>query len=207
MRAADIVLGTEYCVTGPLAYGTEPSVTSPDRVRFLDTTPGWGWVETRILEDTKWGRRLVTHKGTTIPANPNKTEFRHVAAYPDRRNLRLDLQSKPVGHIVRTFTPEKGFYLAERWDGTRQQWDQTLAQPAAIHRTWAEYEARIAAQFKRTIQSKVDGAPVRFETEMRSALREAAYAGHDLAFIDAWIRQQYPDVQTVVALNREKAGV
>jgi hypothetical protein len=203
MKATDILLGTEYCETGPLAYGVEPHVASPRRVKFVDLTPGWGWVKKYLVKDTDYGPRPVVD-GPAHIANPRKTEFRHVASYTDRIP---PLANKPVGFEAYTFTPSKGFYLADIWNDTQQEWYRGLAQPAGIHRTWAEFADKEAEKAKARVTGKVATAPRDFEKAMREALLAAAYAGHDDAFIYAWVHANYPKAQATVIHHRERVGL
>ncbi len=189
MKASDVVLGVEYCETGPLAYGNEPSI-NPWKVRFTELPrPGWGWLYTMAAGETKTQRR---RKGDELQTrwqqirreivNINDSSIARNQAVASTYGLPKIAEAGTVGYV---WEPAKGHYPAERWMHDRDAWVPGLVQTASIHRTWAEWEEQLRARQEIRRQQELGRAPHAYQSALRELVKYAAMIGKTPAEVQA----------------------
>ena len=218
MRADDIELGVEYCVTGPLAYGVEPHTPRPDRVKFTQRPrSGWGRLTRFVSEENpsynpdrkgsfagvakpfRWKRTANDEGEVTWVVNVNDN---YVARHEARGTSPMNLPTPTkAGEVAFTFETLKGHYPCLRWNREQEKWDEGIAQPAAIHRTWAEYLQQNEAAKERKRQQDITRAPSSFHAASRDLAKWAVLAGYSL---DDVIEQVQHDFEGRYAKEQER---
>lgn len=203
MRADNVQLGVEYCLTGPLAYGVEPSVARPDKVKFtVRPRPGWGtlirFVSVDRGEKPEHASRFWRRFGWERANNEDGESFWHVNVndnYTARTARATNAMNLPkpekAGEVAFAFEPLKGFYPCLRWNRETGQWDESICQPAAIHRTWDEHEANVSAAQRRREEDKRARAPREFDNAITNLIGWARYIGATPEQVMERINQQW----------------
>lgn len=178
MRREDIDLDTEYCETGPLAYGSEPRVPAY-RVKFLAKTPGWRIVHTYRLNRegdkvgwAKWER--ISHE--VLPKE-------QAIAFEDdvHRNRQKAWEDPSITEVRLVDKEVKGALPVMRarvFDG-KVQWEPGLCTPASVHRTWTEYTLERQARELAAELKFRERAPQVVEDSIVSALATALRFQHE----------------------------
>lgn len=203
MKADEVELNVEYCVTGPLAYGVEPSTPNPDKIRF-NQRPRSGWgrltryvsvVNENHVPNMKYSRpfnwkRTANDDGEVtwiVNVNDNYTARREAMGSSP---MNLPTPAKE-GEVAFTFEATKGYYPCDLWNRTMETWGEGIAQPAAIHRTWAEYEAEQQAKKERRRAEDERMAPNRFELAAREIAKQGKIMGVDVDYAMGAVKQAW----------------
>lgn len=147
MKRADIQIGVEYAETGALAYGREPQV-APKRIRFTSLTPHT-WVSVGIVEEhgttrvSRINRQPTEQKRRTIRVT--NRQMVEIAGMPADVLTWEGARAQPVGTEVRYLDTrfsalDKATLPCERYNPDTGAWEDGLARPADVHRTWDEVE-------------------------------------------------------------------
>lgn len=171
MRRDEIFPGVEYCETGPHAYGREPSVAQPNKIRFLTTNPNM-----RLVVEYEWQHGVSL--GSVVPQEVGRKHLPvgRAVAYPEEvaRLWRIERESGRANpgnriEVVQKFEP--GSLACERW--TNGQWVPGMGKPAAVHRTWEQWEEKQAESRRFRAEEKLKRAPNVIKADLASAAEAA----------------------------------
>lgn len=162
MKRADIELGVEYCATAPLAFGKEPRDATPQRIRFTSKQPGrWRCVHYQEVREYKTNTGRIGRRWETV-----RTEVHLEDQAPERTNPG-PTTSLPIGSGRVQWALLPGGLPCERWHRVEERWIPWVEAPAAVHRTWAEYQAAVDARAEASRQRDADTGVDRLQAWLR----------------------------------------
>lgn len=164
----------EYSDTAPLAYGVEPHTTAR-KIRFTGTAPSIVVVDCRVNPDPEAkGIQRWSEIGHRIEPRYNLGEYENSPYEACRK-------AAERGETEFTYANkfETGSIPAEVWRENKEEWVPTVIRPAAVHRTWAEHEARTADRKAREEQARMERAPYNLHTAVREAMDAARLISPD----------------------------